>query len=198
MRGIQDSSIFLEQFHSKVSKALQERFLVLRNQVVDISTSGREYRFELRFLKVNELTMLAIFQHYAPVEFQWELRFAIEQITKRLPPEERQLILWLTFAHRGEVELWLIENNLWSTREFFGNILPNGLQKTLTLRLRKIIVRVEKPQRKRGYNDKGSRAKDPYWKYARNQREDTEQMYEIYQERQSVDDHISILKGWFQ
>ena len=50
-----------------------------------------------------------------------------------------------------------------SSEELFGNLLPVAIKRISRLQIQKRYPKVKRPQRKRGYNDHGSRRDDSKW-----------------------------------
>jgi hypothetical protein len=198
MRGIRDTHDFVSQLSAKITKELQNEYLVLRNQVVVNPTPLGELEFSLMRFSLQDLIVLCVARHYMNEEANWAIHFEIERVARKFNPEDRCLISLLNNNPKGYSLLWLIETSIWSTNSFFGNILPNALKKINAIKRKRQKTIVKRPQRKRGYHDKGSRAKDPYWKYARNRGEDAEIQEQLYQRRQTEEDTRLFLGGMLE
>jgi len=145
---------------STIAKHLQ----VLRNHVLVSPNLGQEIRISsLKKWKFKELVALAVATNYVEPWFADMLKERINEVTKRLPQEYQLILELLLTDYKGEALCFLIETQLWHTREFFGNIVKLGQQRILELR--SYTVSYKKPkiaQRKRGYTDQGSRAPEEH------------------------------------
>lgn len=131
----------------------------LRLAVIDSPTFLQRFETEVVGLPSSkkELLVLAISSWYLPEEFQGVVQVAIEQkIRTRL---DDFVEVHLCLKSKSEMILFLLDTKKYSERSFFGNIL-NG--KTVSKVVQKLCwkrksrpTKVKKPQRKRGYDDKG-------------------------------------------
>jgi len=103
---------------------------------------------------LNSLILLNILVWYLPEGIRELLRVQLEEIKT----SQDNFILKFFQKSKTEMIVFLQETSLWHTRDFFGNLYnTKKIQRVLKLvRFRKRNKLVRKPQRKRGYNDKGS------------------------------------------
>jgi len=150
----------LEKFFTGKSKIAQH-LQVLRNHVLVSSNLGQEVKLSgLKKWKFDDIVVLAISTHFDSEKWFAEmLREEIKKVSKRLPDYYQIVLEILLDETKGEALCYLIETNLWHTREFFGNVMKSGTNAITSLRTYIQNPRKPKPtQRKRGYTDQGSRA----------------------------------------
>lgn len=121
----------------------------------------------LRNLTSKEALGLALVVPFIPSELKFLLRIELQDLAYHKRYEgDWMLVQKLSEAESEELVLWkflVLEER--SSREIFGNLLPLA-----TKRLEKIELydpnyhrRINKPQRKRGYTDHGSRKDSHRW-----------------------------------
>lgn len=113
--------------------------------------------------KLQDLEGLAILSWYIPNEIGILLRLDLEEKIKYLSTED-QVVINILLSSKPEMLIFLTETTLWSSRDFFGNILRKGEQALLHLKFKKKNWTVTIPQRKRGYHDHGSLKPYHKWK----------------------------------
>lgn len=144
--------------------------------------------------------------------FAGELRFWLQEsiekeLTRRYNPnsnldEKQKQILFLSkilMSGKAQARQFLIETDLWTEREFFGNYLNEHMLAVCfkIIKFKRPSDKVRKPQRKRGYNDKGSRRPSHEWqpKYDHSL---TKLHLEIELERQKEFDTLSLIQGFLE
>lgn len=174
---------------------IQESGQLLRTRVVDSPNflSGN-WKFVNLPSKLSEIEALAIISWWLPIEIGVLLRLQLEEKLKFLAPED-QIVLTILLSSRAEMQIFLSETSLWSTRDFFGNILMKGIRAFQRLEFRKIITKVQKPQRKRGYHDHGALRPAHSW-LPTNDWSLTEEQNRIEKERSNFKQIIKFLKGF--
>lgn len=111
--------------------------------------------FVIRRRDKNVLVLLAIFSWYAPEEIGILLRLNLE----RFSTSSEFWFLAIMLESKGSMLNFLTETRLWSTRDFFGNILNERRLKSLKYYLSPLCESKKRPKRvirHRGYRDKGS------------------------------------------
>lgn len=195
----------MKVFVHRVQERLQNSVEFLRNQVVinpNLRSSDLKF-YGLSRMTIEELEALLIWVNlcYPKEDWSYRLRFTIEERIERRPLDNWRLVPLLATSNQNpEVETLLLfqDKTNGDMRPFFGNFETH-----LRRALRKLRVvtqenlRVRKPQRKRGYNDKGSRNPDSAWKHARAFWQDRLDQEEIERQRQTFLDTIDFLRGWF-
>jgi hypothetical protein len=125
----------------------------------------------------------------------WVIREDLRDSLRYLSLEDRAL-LEILLDNKATMKLFLLDTSLWHTREFFGNLLPRALWIIAHLRFRTTCPVVRYPQRKRGYDDKGSRAQDSAWKQARAFWEDTEVQCRREKDEKTYQETLLFIQGW--
>lgn len=152
-------------------------------------------RFTSKGLKDSEARALALLSLMYPSEiYFWELRHFLD--TKASQGKDPQLGLLLDCRTFQEAILRL-QNMSPNLQMFLARSFENNLASALRkLRIKSSPSDVRFPQRKRGYNDKGSIDKDSAWKRARPFYLDTENQYRHYQAERDYRDAIDFLRGF--
>lgn len=188
---------FLFQVDSTLQRETKKVMKELRMQVVDNPNFTENYiGFRLYQLNLKEIIGLAYGSWILPIELQVMLQLDLEEYSKKLSLEDRVIVETILF-NKVTAQGWLIENKLWHTRDFFGNILPLWVKTLNRLSFRKVNKKLKKVQRKRGYHDHGTLAPSHTWLPT----EDwslTEEQNEIEQKRNIFQDTLDFLKGWFE
>jgi len=164
---------------------------------VDISNfPDCSYEFDLRNRTLKELMGYALSSWYIPDELGILLRISLEEKSKQYSYEDRT-ILQLFLQSKAETIIFLIETNLWHTRDFFGNFLKDIEKSIIKLRFSNINRKVKAIQRKRGYHDHGSlKPKDrwlPTFDYTLTQLQN-----EIELKRSSQEFSLQFIRGMLQ
>lgn len=164
MRDLQlDSTKFVQKLEREIKKLCRLDLILLRNQVVDSSISRQGVEtFRLKSLTLKDFIRLGIFSHYCSPEIGFVLREDLREYSNNFSLEDRTLCEQF-LSTKAEMLLFLIETNLWHTRDFWGNIVHENFQLDRFLKVKRENLKVSKPQRKRGYHDKGSRRESHKW-----------------------------------
>lgn len=164
MRDIHlDSNDFCRQVEITIQKWLLTRSKDLRSKVVDNSNfQPGKYFFKVHDANLKNIIRLAIVSWYLPEEPQFVLRMDLEEKINTLSLEDKFLCEQF-LSSKAEMLIFLIETKLWHTRDFFGNLLKDLDESEKHLQVYHRSNKVEKPQRKRGYHDHGSRVLDHKW-----------------------------------
>lgn len=166
MRNSVDSQALLSQIRRQVELVERSDFgeFFTRKLVADISKwSSKGFDFELRILgklSLKEKIVLSIFQWYTSSEvLRVYLKLYLEEDAHVGLSEEDRFLLDIFQLSRPEMEIFLLDTSLWSTRDFFGNIFNERTISNVLHRIKVSIVTMPKPkypERHRGYRDKGS------------------------------------------
>jgi hypothetical protein len=185
----------LQSCIDKLVSASSARISALRNHVV-VSTTFQSYSFNLRRRKSSELFELCILGWYLG-DLGWLLRDSLLQRVSQMADDDKYKIpCGICLLSEAQMKNFLRETTLWTCREFFGTYFKSNVLNSL-----RVIFpskRIKKIERKRGYNDHGSRAEDSYWKQARNFAEDTLLQLEIEEERQTRKETLDFLSGFLE
>lgn len=188
-----------EVLRSSIQKALSKSkrgILVPRPKVVNISNLPESFeKFKLKRLESRHLFGLAIGSWYLG-EIGIILRLDLEEELSRRPMEDSYASLALIcINHEAEMVCFLLETNLWHSRNFFGNILPLVTESYDLLKIQTSSSRVKRAQRKRGYNDHGGITKEPFRKKARAFWLDTIEQLQIYENRDIREHSTELIRG---
>jgi hypothetical protein len=152
---------FIQSIEAVVLK-MHNRSKDRRTAVVDNPTLVEEFNIILP-RKFFEIRGLCIHVHFITNEaLRWRLRLDLEEKIKRFDlKKQKELSLLL---HSREVCLkFLYETDKYTSHEIFGNILKQGNEALNSLKFRRKVYKVKQPQRRRGYNDKGSLRPTEKW-----------------------------------
>lgn len=185
------------RFNSEVEKAVKRMVQLdlknLRSDVIDSSNLHCENLtiFNLRGVSLEDQICLGLLSWFIPEEIGLLLRLDLESRLKYLGPEDR--ILCQQFLQsKAQSLIFLQETNLWHSRELFGNILKRNLDRFL--KLTPLSRKLKRTQRKRGYDDKGSRVPSHRW-LPRFSDILTNEQNQIEEKRQSLQDTHALLQG---
>lgn len=150
-----DTNSFLNQLKRLCERSSTESEL-LSTTVMDSPNFLEEYTTDLVLPRtLDDCIALAVSSWYLKSR---ELAVLIQHDLAMKAQNEDFWILRFFLKSKAHTEIFLLETQLYHTRDFFGNLITrNRLQRIYSLltfqRLNKVIVQ---PQRKRGYHDKGS------------------------------------------
>lgn len=154
---MRDKTFCSQKFISQISTKMEESMKKNTEVLSRMTPSGLEV-FENRYFltdkSTNSLVLLSIISWYVPEEFGILLRMEIEE---KLTFES--YFVRLLLQSKAQMILFLLNTTLWHTRDFFGNILTDyNIKRTLgTIRCQfRKRTKVQKPERHRGYRDKGT------------------------------------------
>jgi DNA-binding transcriptional regulator GbsR (MarR family) len=157
----------LVQFVEKQASSFwsHARNTTLRNHVVDSSIlSSDETLF--RFLgpkSLKNFLRYCILVHYADEDIKFYLQLKLENDAQRFSLED-QFLISQVLSSKAEMLCFLLETQLWSERDFRGNILDSNSLSKLGLAVFKLKkTKIVHPKRKRGYHDHGSRVELHEW-----------------------------------
>lgn len=187
----------LEKFNLQVEKFLSRMVTTdletLRSNVIDSSNLQCQNLtiFSFRGAKLEDLICLGLLSWFIPNEIGIYLRLDLEEKQKHLHPEDR-ILLQQFLKSKSESLIFLQETSLWHSREFFGNILRRNLNRFL--KLSPLMRKIKSVQRKRGYDDHGSRVPSHRWK-PRHSDILTEKQNLLEEQRQIYSDTAALIEG---
>lgn len=158
----------IDSYLSRTVQADSEKIVVATRTVVVNPNSLIEkgIHFKLKRATLSRLVHLAIGSWYLG-DLGFVLREDLREKSKQLCLDDR-ILLGILLSSKAQMLNFLLDTSLWHSRDFFGNQLPQLVKELWELKWNtNFFWKVSVPQRKRGYNDKGSRALDPFWKSAR-------------------------------
>lgn len=152
---------FSEQIASFLKKKTQT-IEILRRAVIDSPTFLSDYDIIIRNNKLISLRGLAVLSYYVPETLGWKIREILENKLKKLNSKD-QLRLSSLLISRECALVFLYETQEFSSHEIFGNLLREGLKELQRIKIYRPTYKVKRPQRKRGYDDKGSLRSSDRW-----------------------------------
>lgn len=165
---MRDKNLSYSQFNIQLMKTLKKEIsdfnqFFRRAVVVSPTLSLESYYF--RYPKdFRLLRALAIIQWYFPEEFHWRIYLDLTEKSHSQLSSKQRIELSLLLSSEDNCKKFLFETKRYSSNEIFGNILKNDMQDLLkNLKISKRNLKVKRTQRRRGYNDKGSRKPDWKW-----------------------------------
>lgn len=190
---MRDKNLNPEQFNIQLERILKRKLqsLVLTEAVFVNPNLQLEISIGPLPKKLLDLKALLIVSYFCKDRaLGFFLREEIRE--KRIRQFSLQDKLSLEILLLGKKELicnYLFLSQEWTTRTFFGNILPRGIELFNNLRIvRRKLRKPTKPVWRRGYKDKGSRrpetqwlpSSDFSWTEIQNDRERIENQYQLY------------------
>lgn len=128
---------------------------IARTSVIDSPTLLESYYLVLprKFYSIRNLCILV---HFIPNDsIKWRLRLDLEEKIGNFDLK-KQLELKLLIESKQNCLTFLYETSKYTSNEVFGNILNQSIKDFESIKFLKKSSRVNKAQRRRGYNDKGS------------------------------------------
>lgn len=191
------SKSLIYQVDSFLKEETKEVMKELRMQVVDNPNFTENFvGFKLHNLNLKQLIGLSYGSWILPKEIQVMLQLDLFEYIKRLSLED-QFIVETILGSKVAAEGWLIDTQLWHTRDFFGNILPLWAKSLKGLSFRRVNKKLKRVQRKRGYHDHGTLAPSHTW-LPKSDWSLTEEQNELEKKRDIFKDTLNLLKGWFE
>lgn len=151
---------FEQQLNKKLSKEVTENIKILRSAVIDNPTFLREFEIRLPS-KFYQIRGLCLIWDHLPENLQYEIFLQLEEKIKHfdfkkqlelkslIDPETRCKFLFLTRRY--------------SSHQIFGNLIFDSIESLKFIKIRRKSTKVKKPQRKRGYDDKGTLRSYDIW-----------------------------------
>lgn len=194
MRNLRNSQSFVFETEKILRTSLGTKFSteVLSRIFRQVFEEDFENLIQLKDYSKRNLTVLCILSWYIPDEIGILLRITIEERIKNTELDYLVLLL----QSRALCINFLLDSNLWSTEDFFGNILTKKNIESSLKSLRLIFKTKRKPkrtQRHREYRDKGTLRKN-------SDKHDlwisTAEQLKIEESRLSILHTQSFLEGW--
>ena len=157
----QKLNIQLKKLVTNLENPAIHRFL--REAVVVTPTLLENYSFSYP-RNFRLLRTLCITQWYYPEEFHFRIWLDLTDMSFSHLNEKQILELRILLSSKENMLKYLSETNRYDSNEFFGNIVGNDLRElNRTLKISKKAYKLVKTQRRRGYNDHGSRKPSEKW-----------------------------------
>lgn len=197
----------LEKFEQRFARKCES----LTTSVVVSSNFLERFTTELKIPRFNKEKLLALC--YLS-NFAGDLRFWLQEsiekeLTRRYNPnnklddkqEEILFISKILMSGKATARQFLIDTELWTDREFFGNYLNEHMLEVSEkiIKFKRPSTKLRKPQRKRGYNDKGSRRPSHEQHEPKLPDASLTQLHlEIELERQKESDMLALIQGFLE
>lgn len=159
---MRDMNLTYKVFKEQLEKQSKRKFLIfsskdrnniLRTPVVNSPTFNRDFSV-LVPSRFHEVRGLCLFWEIFPEEIRFEILIELEEKIKKFDFKKQ---IELKSLLDPEIRyLFLYETKRYSSHEIFGNFLQQGLEALFLVKLKKNTKKVKRPQRKRGYHDKGT------------------------------------------
>lgn len=133
------------------------------NTVLDSPTLLED--FELIYPRnFRLLRCLCIFQWFFPENFHWRVLLDLKEMKFAHLNEKQRIEIQLLLNSKETMLTYLFETKRYSSSEIFGNILRNDSKELFqSIKLKRRNRKVRKTQRRRGYQDHGSRKPAEKW-----------------------------------
>lgn len=194
-----DTSEFLLQVERNLTRFATEGDSLLRKQVVmdpNFQTLDVD-RIYYPSRKLDDLLSLSLASWFLPEEFRFYVQLDLQRIAKFFSLED-QVLFELLLASKPEAMLFILETNLWHSRDFFGNFLPKAEKMINGIKFfRRKTRKPTKPKRKRGYDDHGSRRPDHLWLESHDYTF-TEEQNRVEKNRAAMQDSVQFIRGGIQ
>lgn len=149
-------AVFKEQYRKqserKFSILSSKDSNILRNAVVTNPTFQWEYDIHISS-KFNDVRGLCLYWEKLPENIRYEIYFLLLDKIKKFDFKKQVELESLLDPETRIIFLFLSKK--YSSYEIFGNLLHLGLEAIRKIKYKKKCKKVKKPQRKRGYHDKG-------------------------------------------
>ena len=165
---MRDKNLSYSQFNIQLRKTLKEElsnFNQFFRRAVVVSPTLSLESYNIRYPKdFRLLRALAIIQWYFPMEFHWRIYLDLTEASHSQLSSKQRIELSLLLSSEDNCKKFLYETKRYSSNEIFGNILKNDMRDLLRiLKISRRNSKVRRIQRRRGYNDYGSRKPDCKW-----------------------------------
>lgn len=186
---------FLEQleiFFNRKSPRITE----LKNHVI-VNPNFLSENYLVLPYDLKGILALSIGSWWVPKELGFLIREDIrEKRLKRFNLED-QFLIEICLTRRAYCLNFLNETRIWHSRDFFGNFTEEIMKRLNRLRFRRIDTKVVHPERKRGYDDHGSRVEDSRW-LPKSDWSLTDQQNAIEEQRKSQEDTLNFTLGFLE
>lgn len=158
--------VFKEQLDTQLNKKVKQLFskdiLILRSAVIDNPTFPKDFRLILP-RKFYLLRGLCLIWDKLPESLGFEIFLLLEEEIEKLDFKKKlELKLLINLKTRYQ---YLYRTRRYSSHEIFGNLLHDSQKAISEVKISKVCTKVKKPQRKRGYDDKGTLRSYDIWSH---------------------------------
>lgn len=165
---MRDKNLNFKQFNIQFEKELRRNLTdfstkFFASNVLDSPNLLEE--FEIIYPhNFRTLRCLCIFQWYFPDILHWRILLDLKERNFAFLNEKQRIEIQLLLNSKETMLTYLFETKRYSLREIFGNVLRNDCKELFqTLSLKKRTRKIRKTQRRRGYQDHGSRKPAEKW-----------------------------------
>lgn len=151
---------FEQQLNRKLSKESTKDIKILRSAVIDSPTFLRDFEIRLpsKFFQIRGLCLI---WDRLPINLRFEVLLCLEEKIKKFDFKKQ---LELKCLVDPEVRLkFLYQTRRYSSHQVFGNLIFDSIESLKFIKIKKKSSKVKKPQRKRGYDDKGTLRSYDIW-----------------------------------
>lgn len=156
----------LLNFEGQIGKFVNKKIQtieILRTAVVDNPTLLEHLNFRNFPRKLYQIKGLCILIHYLePEPLYYKFLFKLEEEIKRYSLKEQRELKLLLYSKEVCLK-FLFHTKKYSSHEIFGNLINEGIKALRLIKFQRINTKVKKPQRKRGYHDRGSLRSSDRW-----------------------------------
>lgn len=155
---MRDKNLNYIQFKEQVSKYLRRELILpelLRTAVTDSPTFPEDLIICYP-RKYKELLGLAIVHWYLPDNLKWRIHLDLSERSFSQFNSKQKIEINLMLKNKEIMLKFLYETKRYTSYEIFGNILRTGAKELRGLKYYSKKTVIKRPQRKRGYSDKGS------------------------------------------
>jgi hypothetical protein len=163
---MRDKNLTYSQFNIQLTKQLKGKLdfhWFLRKPVIVTPTLLENYYFNYP-LDYRLLRTLSIVQWYFSEFYHYRIFLDLKEKSYSHLNEKQIIEINILLSSKDNCLKYLYETERYTGNEIFGNILMNDLKDLKrSLKIKRKSVKVIKPQRRRGYNDHGSKRPDEKW-----------------------------------
>lgn len=153
---------FRQQLNRKVSKCGSKDIEILRDAVVDSPTFLSDYDIVLP-RKFHHIRGLCLIWDKLPENVRFEVFLQLEERISAFDFKKQLELKSLIDPEVREKYLYFTER--YSSHQIFGNFIFDAIEALKVVKLKRKSTLVKKPQRKRGYNDKGTLRSFDIWSH---------------------------------
>jgi hypothetical protein len=153
---------FRQQLNRKLSKCGTENIEILRDAVIDNPTFLRDFEIVLP-RKFHQIRGLCLIWDSLPEILRFEIYLQLEERISSFEFKKQLELKSLIEPEIREKFLYLTER--YSSHQIFGNLIFDAIESLKFVKIKRKSTKVKKPQRKRGYDDKGTLRSFDIWSH---------------------------------
>jgi hypothetical protein len=155
--------VFEQQFDKESKRRFQSsksKIKILRDAVIDSPTFLSDFEVVLPS-DYRRIRGLCLYWERLPEILRYEVFLLLENRIKYFDTKkQKELIFLMNLKCRN---IFLFKSQRFTSHQIFGNFLQDGVEALIQLKLRKKSTTINLPQRKRGYDDKGTLRSYDIW-----------------------------------